>query len=124
VVHAADRAVLVPAEVQRRAAVRAVLLNQAHPPGGVTERDQVLAQQPHPLRGAAGLGNLGGQAGRRPVPPEQVTHQRPGSDPGQDLVLFRSEHDSTPNCPGSHTARTDAGPSFSPSHRLSTLVNF
>jgi len=72
--------------------VRAVLLHQPDPPGGVAERDQVLAQQPDPGRRAARVGDLGGQAGRRPVPAQQLAHQRPGPDPGQDLVVFRLKH--------------------------------
>ena len=80
---------LVAAEVQRRAAVRAVLLHQADPAAGVAERDQVLAEQPHPGGRAARLRDLRRQAGRRPVPAQQLAHQRPGTHPGQDLVVFR-----------------------------------
>ena len=102
VVHAAQRRVLVAAEVQRRAAVRAVLLHQADPAAGVAERHQVLAEQPHPGRRAARLGDLGRQAGRRPVPAQQLAHQRPRAHPGQDLVVFRLKH---------------AGASIPPRHR-------
>ena len=92
VVDAAEGGVLVAAVVQRRAAVRAVLLHQADAPGGVAEGDQVLAQQPDPGGRAARLGDLGRQAGRRPVPAQQLAHQRPGPDTGQDLVVFRLKH--------------------------------
>ena len=96
VVDAADRLIFVAAEVQRRAAVRAVLLHQPDPPGGVPEGDQVLTEQPDPGGRAARLGDLGRQAGRRPVPAQQLAHQRPGSHPSEDLVLFCPQHSVPP----------------------------
>jgi FtsX-like permease family len=96
VVDAADRLILVAAEIQRRPAVRAVLLHQPDPPGGVPEGNQVLPEQPDPGGRAARLGDLGGQAGRRPVPAQQVAHQRPGSHPSEDLVLFCPQHSVPP----------------------------
>ena len=99
VVNAAQGGALVAPEVQGRAAVRAVLLQQPHPPGAVPVGDQVLAQQPDPGRRAPRLGDLGRQAGRRPVAAEQLAHQRPRTHPGQDLVLFRPQHAAPPPDP-------------------------
>ncbi len=47
-VDTADGGALVPPEIQGRAAMRAVLLQQPHPPGTVPVGNQVLAQQPYP----------------------------------------------------------------------------
>jgi len=58
--------------------VRAVLLHEADPAAGVAERHQALAEQPHPGRGAAGLGDLGRQAGRGPVPATKLALQKAG----------------------------------------------
>ena len=99
VVNAAQGGALVAPEVQRRAAVRAVLLQQPDPPGAVPVGDQVLAEQPDPDRRASRLGNLRRQAGWRPVAAEQLAHQRPRTHPGQDLVLFRPQHAAPPPDP-------------------------
>ena len=121
VVHAAQRRVLVAPEVQRRAAVRAVLLHQPDPAAGVPERHQVLAQQPHPrrraarARGSPRTGRPGSSTGAAARPSASRAH------PGQDLVLFRLEHAVPPflrmtgRCPGL---------SFSPSHQPMKVVNY
>ena len=76
VVDAAQAVVLVPAEVERRAAVRAALREQAHAPGSVPEDDQVFAQDAHPHRVAVGFGQLLGQHDGDPVAAHQVPHRR------------------------------------------------
>ncbi len=54
VIDAADAAGFVPAVEQRRAAMRAAVIHHADPARGVTERDQLLAEQHQPHRIAAG----------------------------------------------------------------------
>src|SRR5215471_17552544 len=89
VVGAAQPAFLVAPVEQRRAAVRALLLDQPYRAIGVPERHEILAEQPDPRRGAVGFGNLLAQARGYPVPPQQVSHRRARADPGEDLVVFR-----------------------------------
>ncbi len=122
VVHAAQRRALVAPEVQRRAPVRAVLLHQADPPPRVTERHQVLAEQPHPGGRAARLRDLRRQAGRRPVPAQQLAHQRSRTHPGQDLVVFGPQHRTPP--PNARHRPRWRRPAFSPSHRPKNAVNY
>jgi hypothetical protein len=88
VVGAAKTAFLVTAEEQRGSRVRAGLLDQPDVTVGVPEGDEVLTQQPDPGRRPIGLSHLGTQARRDPVPAEQTAHERAGTDPGQDLVVF------------------------------------
>ena len=64
---------------------------EADAPVGVAERDEVLADQPHPFGGALGL-EPGRAAGRQPVFPQHGAHRRSGADAGQAFVLFTGQH--------------------------------
>src|SRR6516165_9080328 len=77
--------------------MRALLLYEADAPGRVAERDQVLAQQADPRRRPVRFGDLRTQARRDPVPAQQITHRRPGADPGQDLVVLPRQHGMPPS---------------------------
>ena len=92
VVDAAQAVVLVPAEVERRPAVRAALRKQAHASGRVPEDDEILAQQAHPHRVAVGFGKLLGQHDRDPITAHEVPHRRPRRDVGHQFVLFNAQH--------------------------------
>ena len=61
VIDAAQAAFLVAAEEQRRAAMRAIRVDQADTPLRVAEGDQVLAEQAHAHRRAVALRQLRGQ---------------------------------------------------------------
>ena len=58
VIDAAQPALLVAAEKERRAAVAAIGIDKADTPRAVAEGDQVLAEEPHPHRRAVTLGNF------------------------------------------------------------------
>jgi hypothetical protein len=91
VVHAAQAALLVAAEQQRRAAVRAGLVHQPHLPAAVAEGDEFFAQQAHAVRQAIGRHVAREQEGN-PVQPHQLAHRRSGADANQQLVVFVGQH--------------------------------
>ena len=93
VVDAAQAALLVPPEVERRAAVPAALRQQAHPSERVAEDDQVLAEEADAHGVAVRLGQLPGQHDGDPVAAHQVAHRRPRRDVGQQCVLFHAQHE-------------------------------
>ena len=101
VIHTPQPALLVAAVEQRRATMSTVRIDHADVTGRVTERDQILAKQPHPDRGPVRLADLFGQAGRDPVPPEHLAHRSALTDTGQPLVeLCRDMHPVTlSSCP-------------------------
>ena len=122
VVDAAERRVLVAAEVQRRAPVRAVLLHQADPPGGVAERHQVLAEQPHPGRRAARA--RGSPPSGRPGSSTGAAGS-PISVPGPTRVRISfSSARSTAHLRLARRRPHPHGPAFSPSHRANNGVNY
>ena len=92
VVETAQAAFLVAAERERRAPVRAVLVEHAEAAGGVAKRHQVLTQQPHAYRRTVALGDLLGQARRYPVAPHQLAHRRIALYPAKQLVVFDAQH--------------------------------
>ncbi|MNT52065.1 hypothetical protein D3C72_1890720 [compost metagenome] len=94
-VEAAQAAVGVVAQRQRCAAVRALLVEQAHLAVGVTEGHQVFAEQPHAHRLAAGLGDLRRQQRWDPEAPDQFAHGGAAANLGQHIVVFASEHRSS-----------------------------
>ena len=88
VVDAAQPALLVAAEEERGATVRAVGGHQPDGALGVAEGDQVLAEQPHLLGLAVGLGQLAGGKGGQPVLAQQVAHERATPGTAQKLVVL------------------------------------
>ena len=88
VIDAAQAALLVAAEVQRDAAVRAELVDQPDLAVGVAERDQVLAEQPHAHRRAVGLGDLAREQRGDPIPPHRVAHRGALAHPGDEFVFL------------------------------------
>ena len=83
VVEAAQAALLVAAQRERRAPVRAMLVQHADAAGGVAKRHQILAQQPHAHRRPVALGDLFGQTRRYPVAAHQLAHRRIALDPAK-----------------------------------------
>ena len=91
VIDAADPALLVAAQEQRRAAVRAAMIHDADPALAVAKGDQLLAEQHQAKRRAAAL-NLGGHQRGDPVFPHQLTHDGAGPDPSQFNAFDRRCH--------------------------------
>ena len=91
-IDAADAALFVAAEEERRAAMRTVVLDEADRAVAIAERDQVLAEQPHAQWVAVGVGQLGRKQRRHPVPTQGETHRRPGSDASDQLVILTPQH--------------------------------
>ena len=84
VVAAADAALGRNAELERRAAVRAVPVQQPDAPGAVAESDQVLAEQAHRYRQVF---QLGGEHEGMPVAAQVLAAWRAGSDSGEQTVV-------------------------------------
>ena len=85
VVHAADAALFIATEKQRRVAMGAAVVHHAHATGRVPERDQLLAEQFQADRVAVGP-QLRRQRRRDPVLAHQLAHGGAGPDPGEVLV--------------------------------------
>ena len=88
VIDAAEAAFLVAAKEQRRAAMRAIRVDQTDSSLRVAESDQVLAEQPHAHRRAVFLGQFGGQRRRLPIAAEQLASRRAGTHPDEALLIF------------------------------------
>jgi len=91
VVDAAQPALLVSGVVQAGTTVRAVLVDEAYLAVGVPKGDEVLAEKAHPDR-TLRLGDLEGQASRRPIPPKQLSDRRAGPRSRKRLVLLSGVH--------------------------------
>ena len=87
VVAAADSALRDDAELERRAAVAAVPVQNRDAPLQIPEHDEVLAEDPHRERHVA---ELRGERHRLPVAAKQLAARRPGADVGQLLVFGRN----------------------------------
>src|SRR5580700_9867361 len=79
VIDATQPALLVAPEKQRGATMWTIFAEELDPAVAVTERDEVLAQQPDAHRRAIGLGDLAHQESRDPIAPHRLAHRRPGS---------------------------------------------
>ena len=88
VIDAAEAALFIAAEEQRRGAVRAVLVEQADAALAVAEHDEPLAHQLHAHRRIVGLGDVVRKARRDPVAAHQLAHRRAGPDAGEAVVVF------------------------------------
>ena len=89
VIDAAQAALLVAGEIERRAPVGAELAAHRGAPARVAIGDQVLTEDPHALGPAAGR-ELGGLHDGDPVLAHQLAHERSGPDARQLGVLFGS----------------------------------
>ena len=94
-IDAAQPALLVASEEQRRAPVGAQLLEHPDPAVAVAERHQRLAQQLDAKRRAVGL-ELGRGRGRQPVAPHEVPHRRARPDPGNAFIVLARQHPRLP----------------------------
>jgi hypothetical protein len=81
-IDAAQPALLVAAEEQRGAAVRAAMVDHADAAGAVAEGQKLLAQQHETGRRAVAL-QFRRQQGGQPVVPHQPAHRRAGADLGE-----------------------------------------
>jgi alkylhydroperoxidase family enzyme len=93
VIEAAQTAILVAREQQRRPPVRAVFVKNSDAALAVAKHHKVLAQQTHLDRRAVGLGDLLRQAGRDPVTAHDLAHRRIALDAAQQVVFLGSHHD-------------------------------
>jgi len=75
---AAQPALLVAAEPQRDAAMRAELVDEADAILAVAKGDQRLAEQLHPHRRAIRRRELVGAERGKPIAPHQIAHRRAG----------------------------------------------
>ena len=96
VIGAADAAFFIAAEPQRHTAVGAEFLDQAQPALGVAKRQQLFGQQLNPHRRAVIVAQFPGQQGGDPVAAEHRAHRRAGRRPGQQVILFRTQHVTQP----------------------------
>jgi hypothetical protein len=71
---AAEAVLLVAAEIERRAAVRAELVDKADLSRGIAERQKLLAEDLHALLRPVRLGNLARQQNRHPVTAHEIAH--------------------------------------------------
>jgi hypothetical protein len=92
VIQAAESAFLVAAESERGATVRASLVERAEPAAAVAEQHQVLAQQPHPERGAVRFRHFLGKATGDPIAAHHLDHRRRTLDAAQQVVVFHRKH--------------------------------
>jgi hypothetical protein len=92
VIEAAQPALLVAREHQRRASVRAIFVEYADAAFAVAEYNEILAEQAHLDRRAVGLGHFLGQAGRDPVAAHDLAHRRVALDAAQQVVFLGRHH--------------------------------
>src|SRR5438552_11680840 len=95
VVRAAQPALLVAAEPERNAAMRAEFVDDADAPFAVAERDQPLSEQLHANRRTVALRQFPVEQRRYPVTPEQLTHRRAGAGAGQEFIHLLGQHSRT-----------------------------
>ena len=92
---------------QRRAAMRALFLDQAAAALTVAKQHQVLAEQAHAHRPAVRQFRGGGD--RLPVAAEQIAGRGSRANPGQQVVLFGRQHRAVPPCASYELTRRSNG---------------
>ena len=92
VIEAAETAIFVTAVHERRAAVRAIFVENADLAVSVAEDHQILAKQTHLDRIAIRLRHFLDQAGGHPVPAENLSHRGVALDAAHQIVLVPGEH--------------------------------
>jgi hypothetical protein len=85
---AAEAVLLVAAEIERRAAVRAEFVDKADLPRGVAKRQKLLAEDLHALLRPVRLGNLARQQNRHPVTAHEIAHGGARSGTHQGFAHF------------------------------------
>ena len=90
--HAPQAVLLVASEPQRRPSVRTKFVHQPDASASVTERHEILAQDPHPRGGTVRFRQLPRQQHRLPVPPHQGTHRGAGSHSSDRFVVNLRQH--------------------------------
>ena len=98
VIQAAQAAFLIAAEGERRAAMRAVLVEHAELAVAVAEDDQVFAHEPRLHRRAVLLRDFLRQADRQPVAAHDAAHRRRAFDAAEELVLVLGQHAGPDKC--------------------------
>ena len=91
VIDAAQAALLVAAEEQRGATMRAALVHHTHPARAVAEGDELFAKQHEAQRVAIAL-ELRRLQRRQPVLPHQLAHRRAGADLREFRAFDRRGH--------------------------------
>ena len=87
-VDAANAALFIAPEVERRATVRAVRLQDADLATGVAKRDQVLAEQTQAHRRTIRLGQFLWQHRGQPEAAKQLAHGRSRTDTTREFIVF------------------------------------
>src|SRR5262249_35175328 len=106
---AAEPALLVAAERERCAAMRAVQIEHAELPVRIAERDEIVAEKTDRDGLAVGLGDLLGQARRNPVRAHEAAHGGVAFDPAQEIVVLGGEHRLRVTAPASPLRHAGAG---------------
>src|SRR5207244_9715211 len=88
VIGTAQPALLVTAEPERDAAVRAELVDEAEASLRIAERDHAFAEKPEPHGWAVGPGQLLAEERRQPVAPEELAHRGAGIGANQELAVL------------------------------------
>ncbi len=83
---------------ERRAPVRAELADQPERAAAVLEQDEILTEDADAL-GPAVL-HLVEHGDRPPVPPQEASHPRAGSDAGEQVVFLGGQHAQSPDDDG------------------------
>ena len=96
VVHAAQSVLLRYAVGEVDAAVGAEAVDESERAGLVAVQHEVLAEEPHGLRGL--LHQLAGRGDGVPVASHQLAHRRAGADLGQAFVLVGWNHGGVASC--------------------------
>src|SRR5262249_30862306 len=89
-------ALLVAAEPQRHASVRAEFVDESVPSVRIAKRQQTLRQELDTHRRTVVLGQLLGEERRNPVTAEHPAHRRAGTGLGQQVVLVLPKHVRSP----------------------------
>ena len=97
VVVAAEPALLVAAEEERRAPVGAVLGDEADVAVGIAEGDEVLAEEADALQGAVALRQVAGGQEGGPELAEEGAHGCAGTDPREEFVVNGCQHSVLPS---------------------------
>ena len=88
VINAAQTAVLVATEEQRRAPMRAIGIHQPDAAIGIAKRDQILGHQPNSHRRAVAVGEFGREQRRLPESSQHFAGGLAAADPHETFVLF------------------------------------
>jgi hypothetical protein len=96
VIEAAQPAIHVAREQQRRAPMRAIFVEHPDAALAVAKHHQVLGQQAHLDGRAVRLGHLLRQAGRDPVPAHDLPHRGVTLDAAQEIDFLCGHHGGAP----------------------------